>query len=89
MDAVMLQLQRGAGLAAAVALLRPVSSQPASPETRSALSGDAPPAAAGVRLPAAAAELSEVSHAHSALPANALTTTCSVMKVKQSKLHSS
>lgn len=55
------QAQHGAGLAAAVALLRPVSSQPGSAPTRSALPGDAAPRAARLRLSEAAAELAEVS----------------------------
>lgn len=44
---VLHQVQHGAGLAAAVALLRPVSSQPASPEARSAISGVEAQRAAG------------------------------------------
>ena len=54
------QAQHGAGLAAAVALLRPVSSQPVSSEAHPALSGVAAQRAPLRRLSAAAAELSEV-----------------------------
>jgi len=55
------QVQHGAGLAAAVALLRPVSSQPVSSQARSALPGVAPQRAPRHRLPAAPAKLPEVS----------------------------
>lgn len=55
-----IQVQHRAGLAAAVAVLRPVSSQSVSSETHSAFSGDAAQRAPGLGLPAAAAELSEV-----------------------------
>ena len=55
------QVQRGAGLAAAVARLRPVSSQPVSSQAHSAISRVAPQRAPRRRLSAASAELSEVS----------------------------
>lgn len=55
------QIQRGAGLAAAVALLWSVSSQQSSSEACSALSGVAPSRFPRLQLSAAAAELSEVS----------------------------
>lgn len=55
------QAQHGAGMAAVVALLRPVSTQSVPAEARSALSGVTPPRAARLRLSAADAELTEVS----------------------------
>lgn len=55
-----LQVQHGAGLAAAVALLRPLCSQPASPQIYYALPGLEGARAAGLRLSAAAAELAQV-----------------------------
>lgn len=58
------QVQPWAGLAAAVALLWPVSSQPVSSETHSAFSWVAAQRAPGLGLPAAAAELSEVRSTH-------------------------
>ena len=54
------QVEHRAGLAAAVALLRPVSSQPVSAETHSAISGVSRQRAPRRRLPAASAELLEV-----------------------------
>ncbi|MEQ2211868.1 hypothetical protein XENOCAPTIV_018936 [Xenoophorus captivus] len=52
-------VQYRAGLAAAVALLWPFSTQPVSSEARSEISGVSPPRAPGLRLSAAAAELTK------------------------------
>lgn len=56
----MSQVQHRAGLAAAMALLWPVSSQPGSSEARSEISGVTAQRDPGFRLSAANAELSEV-----------------------------
>lgn len=55
-----LQVQHRAGLAAAVAVLRPVPAQPGPPETRPEVCGVPAQRAAGLRLSAAAAELAQV-----------------------------
>lgn len=71
------QAQHGAGLAAAVALLRPVSSQPVSSEAHPALSGVAAQRSPLRRLSAAAAELIEVS----------LNTPCHTSRAHSSQQH--
>lgn len=55
------QAQHGAGMAATVAVLWPVSTQSVSSEAHSSVSGVAPPRAARLGLSAADAELAEVS----------------------------
>lgn len=64
------QVQHGAGLAAAVALLRDVPPLPGPSEAHSEVPGVAAQRGPGPRLPAAAAELPQVSSA------NTLTATC-------------
>lgn len=58
------QVQHWTGVAAALALLWSVSSQPVSPEARTEVSGVASQRSPGLRLSAASAELHEVRRAH-------------------------